>query len=204
MPVKQPEIIGAKEIRRGILRMRKVVRERIAPSNLMRAELFKRFLQAQLSAKSLGLESNTAATRKIQRAVHPPLFWTGTMADTVKTKSNKDKSASAGFFASDDTMPPSGTTWAGWPIRPKLTWTEIANLQETGWRIPTDPDDAKGARVRAFLSHHGVHLHHDKKFIKVVPRPFMQSAGNEYFLKNKDIEVMRDMVDEATSEFRNV
>ena len=187
---------------KNVERLFRRVRQRISDVNELnsrRADAFMRFTRQQAATSALGLFENTETTRKIQRSSHPPLFISGSFARSMQKRRNPDKSYDAGFLKSNMAKPKGRTDWAGWTSRPRLTFTELANIHKTGYRIPTSPDTGKGRRVRAFLSAHGVHLRKSTKVLVVVPRDILGEAVERYRGQRKDLEFVKKHVENAVS-----
>lgn len=148
-------------------------------------EDFVKFTKNQLMENGLSLAPNSGATKKIQQAEHNPLSFTGGLAGSMESRMNADKSCSAGFFG-DNTTKPEGS---------KLTYTQIAILQSSGFRIPLTGE--KGDRVRGWLAAHGIYVRKDKESIEVPARPFLTKAFEIFEVQESTSEVMSKAFNEA-------
>lgn len=189
-------ISGMKNVERLFRRVRQRISD-VNELNSRRADSFMRFTRFEASTRSLKLQSNTSATRVIQRANHPPLLMSGAFASSMRKRRNPDNSFDAGFLKSNMAKPRTRTDWAGWTLRSRLTFTQIANIQKTGYRIPVAIGTVKGKKVRAFLSAHDIHLRRDKKVLVVVPRDMIGQAIKFYRDKPIDLQLVKKHVNAA-------
>ena len=151
--------------------------------NRERARVFIKYTRQKLQEGSLGLSPNTGATTKIQGSSHQPLSFTGGLAREMDFLVTKDKSVEAGWFA-----------WNGArPKGSKLSYTQLALLHTTGFRVPLTGD--KGARVRRYLASQGIYVRKTKTFLIVKPRPFFHNSLKRYTVANKDYKVVKKYVD---------
>ena len=151
--------------------------------NKERALRFKDYSKEQLKLGNLGLKSNTAATRKIQGTSHNPLYFRGQLAKQFETKKGDQNAAEAGYFKTN-TRKPDGS---------KISYTAIANLQTTGYRIPLT--GSKGDNVRKWLAGHGIFPSANKRFIVVRPRPHVHNSIDKYDERGKDWKVIEKYAD---------
>ncbi len=129
--------------------------------NKSRAEKFRKNTISDVKTGRLALKKNRPATEIIQNTTHPPEYFTGELLKSIDIKTEDNGSAEAGYFVSDQRRPASA----------KISYTDIATLQHTGYRIPLLGE--KGERVRRWLAGHGVYVKKNKAFLIVSPRPFI-------------------------------
>ena len=175
------EIQGLDELNKTVKQIIKGVSS--AELNVSRANTFTGYTKQQTKLGSLGLKENRPATRKIQGESHPPLSWKSRLISKMKVKKNKDKSADAGYFDSDKSKPEGKN----------ISFTKIAKLQSTGYRIPLA--GAKGQKVRGFLAKHGIFPKKTKNFLIVKPRPFVYNCLYKYEERGKDNKAINKHMD---------
>ena len=70
----------------------------------------------------------------------------------------------------------------------KKTYTELANLHTTGYKVPLQ--GRKGKRVRHwFAANFDIYFKVDLKFLTVEPRPFMGLAADKWALSGRDAAI---------------
>ncbi len=146
--------------------------------NKQRAEAFKMFMNTEVSSEGLGLAPLSEASIKI-RGSHPVMFNSGKLLEAIKIrKVPKQTAVDVGFFEGGRKAPES-----------KLTYTQIAILQHTGFRIPVGAEE-KGVRVRKYLAHFGIFPSSSKAFLSVPARPFLYLAAEKFVSSGEDQQII--------------
>lgn len=144
--------------------------------NMYRAEKYVRFTQDMVRSGTLNIKARSSLTEYIT-GNYDPLSVTGKLLEQMKVKPGAKKSGEAGYFGGGPLVPTTGER--------KLTYTDLAILHHTGYRIPLQGD--KGARVRAWYWHNfKIHFHPKKQWLIVPPRPFMYRSLGSYERKGLD------------------
>lgn len=151
--------------------------------NKRRAKTFKESAIEDTKWGKLGLKKNQPATVKIQGYTHSPEYFTGEMLNSMDIKEAFDtkipNGAEVGFFYISNKKPKGNGT---------ATYSDIAMLQTTGFRIPLTGE--KGEKVRAFLASKGIFPKKGKQFLIVPPRPFLFKALENFEKKDRDTKVI--------------
>jgi len=124
------------------------------------ANHFQRYVRGNVRKGRLFLKDNTQATKRIQGRSHKPLDFTGNMLKNLEATHSKTYSK---VEFSD--KKPEGS---------KISYAQIAALQEVGFRIPLQGD--KGEKVRGFLAVHGIFPAVHRQYLTVEPRPFFKKS----------------------------
>lgn len=179
-------LLGFKEVDDAFKKIKTELVRNKSNINLKRAQAYTKYTKGMLGSGKLGLKKNTPATRIIQKVSHPPLSWKHEMVRQIESKKLPLGAAGSGFFASNQKKP--GPRHLPFKSRNPLTWTQIANIQHTGFRIPLQGD--KGKRVRNFLAFHGIYMKKTKTHIIVAPRPFLDNALVRFSKSGRDDAVI--------------
>ncbi len=146
--------------------------------NEKRAKAFRIMAIDDTKYNRLKLKKNQPATVKIQGWYHAPEYFTGALLKAMEIMTNDDLSVDAGYLPSNKKKPKNS----------KITYTQIALLQTTGFRIPLQGE--KGERVRRFLAAHGIFMKKTKNFLRVSPRPFLQRGAERFDAKGLDTKII--------------
>ncbi len=159
--------------------------------NRRRATRFRKFAIGQLAGGSLNMFPLTALTKHIQAkqgiSQHPPLHVDGDLARAMKARKAIDAPKPGSWktgYLKESTDGPSDS---------KKTYTELANLHTTGYKIPLQ--GRKGQRVRNwFAFNFDVYFAKDKDFLTVDPRPFMGLAADKWISSGRDVAIIERAV----------
>jgi hypothetical protein len=153
--------------------------------NLHRAEKYRDFTRDMIRSGTLNVKARSSLTEYIS-GNFDPLSVTGKLLEQMKAVYGKGKSGEAGYFGGGPLVPTTG--------RRKLTYTELAILHHTGYRIPLQGED--GQRVRAwYWFHFKVHFHPNKQWLIVPPRPFMYRSLDSYERRGLDNKAVSEYID---------
>lgn len=155
--------------------------------NMYRAKQYRKFTIEMGKAGRLGLKERSALTEYMAGA-EAPLYVTGKLFEHMRVKPGDKKSAEAGYFGGDGEVPSIGEK--------KLTYTDLAILHHTGYRVPLQGE--KGQRVRRwFLACYGVRFASDKQWLVVPPRPFMFKSCDEYENGGEDVRATENYIEKV-------
>jgi hypothetical protein len=144
--------------------------------NLYRAKKYVKFTQDMVRSGTLNIKARSSLTEYIT-GNYDPLSVTGKLLEKMGAIYGTKKSGEAGYFGGGPLVPTRGEK--------KLTYTDLAILHHTGYRIPLQGKD--GARVRAWYWHNfKIHFHPKKQWLIVSPRPFMYRSLDSYERKGLD------------------
>jgi hypothetical protein len=190
--------INQKQIDQLVRDLKKVGKIIASPNlQLHRAKTYRNMAVNWVKIDFLGLMRHSGAT-EILTGKHSPEFLTGALIDHMKVKPHGKTEADVGYFKEDNDR----------PKNTRITYTQIAILQHTGYRIPLT--GRKGARVRAWLAAQGVFTKDydnytggvrarnqkgDDAWIVVPPRPFMLIALDRYIDEGIDIQAADQFID---------
>lgn len=155
---------------------------------IKRAESYKTYTKNLVKGNQANLKPISSAT-KFLSGDHSPEFLTGRLLDEMKVKPSGNFNAEVGYFAEDSVKVPGKD----------LTYTQLANLQHTGYRIPLTGE--KGRKVIAWMRKVGL-LSGGKKsggtkqWIYVPARPFMFTSFARFEEEGKDFEFVSKYLDE--------
>ncbi len=175
------QISGLKELSKAFREIKRGMSSQAL--NRKRADDFASKVPGEVKAGRAGLRKNKAATEKIQGAGHPPLSWTGELADAVSSRDGSGNEAEAGIWT--DRKPRPRALSDGHVSQSKLSITEIAIMQSVGFRIPLT--GANGEKVRGFLSRYGIFMKATKSFLVVTARPFLGNLATAHSNSGKDL-----------------
>jgi hypothetical protein len=174
------DVIG--EFQRDLKKLEKMISSN--EINMHRATKYRDFTVALTHMGGVGLQKRSELTEHLG-GTHNPLSVTGQMLAKMKVMEAPGNAADAGYFGNDGEVPSIG--------RRKLTYTQLAILHHTGYKIPLQGD--KGERVRKwFYACYGIKFKHSKEYLVVPPRPFMTKALNRYEEAGLDEKVTRDFI----------
>lgn len=154
---------------------------------LYRAKKFRQFAVESVENGNLPLKKLSEATIK-KTGEHNPLWLTGSLVRHMAVRPVKGNAADCGYFANDGALVPNT----------KITFTKLAILHHTGYRIRTDTE--KGNKYVKWLASQGLFDGNPKKegggkgFIVVPPRPFMLKAMDLYESKNLDMKAVDEFL----------
>jgi len=152
--------------------------------NMQRAKKFRDYTVDMVRMGRLGLKKRTALTTYMM-GNYDPLSVTGKMLDKMKVMEAPQGAADAGYFGNDGEVPSIGHR--------KLTYTDLAILHHTGYRIPLRGE--KGERVRKwFYACYGIHFKKNKEFLVVPARPFMLKSIKGYEKLKLDETVVEEFI----------
>lgn len=152
--------------------------------NMHRATKYRDFTVALTSMGGVGLEKRSKLTEHMM-GTHNPLNVTGQLLAKMKVMEAPGNAADAGYFGNDGTVPSIGHR--------KLTYTQLAILHHTGYKIPLKGD--KGERVRKwFYACYGIRFKPDREYLVVPARPFMTNALARYEESGADIQVTQAFI----------
>ncbi len=150
-----------------------------ADLNDRRAKAFKEFAITRVQSNALGLKPITSATERISHmGAHPPLWEDGELLESMEIRKRKKGVTEAGYFASGAKDPRTGKPYA-----------YIVSLHESGFTIPL----TKG--TRGFLASHGVYPSATKVELKVVARPFLTKAAEQYSESGEDAMIIEEFME---------
>jgi hypothetical protein len=155
--------------------------------NKYRGEKFIEFTKEMVRNGQLNIKGISPITRFLA-GQHDPLWVKGNLLNKMKVVVNEDSTADAGFFEDGNRIPGK-----------EITYTKLAQLQQSGYRIPLFGD--KGRKVRNWLAAQGVDLgkfgasvKSSERYLIVPPRPFMLRAFNSYTRKGKDLMAAKEFL----------
>ena len=170
------------EINKAISKIRTGTITQIKKLNKERALAFEKTAISDTRRGRLGLTPNTSATQKIQKRKHHPEFNTGDLLNNMELKFD-GQSAKIGYFANSSKRPKGS----------KVSYSRIAVMQHTGYRIPLFGE--KGENTRKFLAAHGIFPRKTTKYLIVVARPFLPNSVTVQESKSVDAKVIRKYMD---------
>ena len=160
---------------------------------LYRAKKFRKYTIDKVRSGELGLVALSGATRIIS-GDHTPEDNKGGLINQIGVRPAKNNEAEAGYFESNKKKIPGK----------KITYTEAAIMQHTGYRINLSGD--KGAKARAWVyarlaeagyspikSFHK--LKSDDKWFIVPARPFVFISADNYIGSDEDIIAADEFLD---------
>ena len=165
--------------------------------NKHRAQSFKSFTKKALRDGNIRLVPLSEITIFLAGA-HNPEHLTGKMLDEMKVEAAENNSAIVGYWEPSKKVPGK-----------KITYSQLAMLQHTGYRIPlTGPE---GKKVRGWLAKKGVFSATDNsrnkktfkniiaagKWLLVPPRPFMPRSLDLYLELDKDSEAVHNYIEKV-------
>jgi len=160
---------------------------RVDRLNKARAKAFKKSAIDDTKWNRLKLAKNQPATVKIQGWYHSPEYFTGELLKAMEINAaidaEKEGSIDVGYFMISNKKPKGGGT---------ATFSDIAMLQHTGFRIPLTGE--KGGKVRGFLASKGIFPKKGKQFLIVRPRPFLFMAARNFDSKHRDAKVINTYI----------
>ncbi len=162
--------------------------------NTIRARRFREYAIEQVRSGNAGLKPISSATSIIS-GTHNPEWNTGYLLSMMGTRSNKDGSADAGYFAEGQNYSKLVGNLGMGTVRQEtsMSLVNIAVLQHTGYKIPLF--GAKGMRIRKFLAAHRIYVKADKMWLIVPPRPFLLNMAVRYEDSGIDQEVLADYIE---------
>ena len=153
--------------------------------NLFRAEKYTKFTKDMIRSGTLNIKARSNLTEYIS-GNFDPLSVTGKLLEQMKAVYGKGKSGEAGYFGGGPEVPSIGYR--------KLSYTDLAILQHTGYRIPLQ--GPKGKKVRAwFVACYGIHFKKEREWLIVPPRPFMHRSLDSYERRGLDNKAVSEYID---------
>ena len=153
--------------------------------NMYRAKKYRDFTVESVRSGKLNLRARSALTAHMM-GEYDPMSVTGKLIQQMRTEPSGKNDAEAGYFE-------------GGPVAPsisheKLTYTQLAIIHHTGYRIPLKGE--KGEKVRAwFAATYNVRFKKDKEWLIVPPRPFMFRALADYERQGLDLKATEEFLD---------
>lgn len=155
--------------------------------NMHRAKKYRDYTVDVVKNGRLNIKNISSATQQIDMRNHDPESLTGKLMDAMKVRPSGKNGAEAGYFENSMIVPNQRGR------KKDLTFTDLAILQHTGYRIPLQGD--KGADVRRFLAYHKIFVKKDKAWMVVPPRPFMHRALGQYEREDLDNKAVKEFID---------
>jgi hypothetical protein len=138
--------------------------------NMIRAKAYKDFAADMGKAGRLDLKSIGSLT-SYMTGDHNPMSLTGKLLSLMKVVPASGNSAEVGYFPGGPIVPSNSYN--------KITYTQLAIIHHTGYRIPLKGE--KGKKVRDwFFAVYGVKFKGSAEWLIVPPRPFMDKALDLY------------------------
>lgn len=200
------DVLGLQKL---IKDLRKINKDLYSPNlQVYRAQKFKQYTINLVKSNNAGLKPISLATQIIS-GEHDPMNLTGELLEHMAVRrvsggvkggyspgnlSPNESAADVGYFPGSKKVPGK-----------RITWTRLAILHHTGYRIPLTGE--KGRRVRAWLAFHGVNLFGgmnlkdksakgpNRQWIIVPPRPYMLNSLEKYKREGKDLEAVKEFFD---------
>lgn len=154
----------------------------------LRGRRFSRDAKIIVATGQASLPPNKTSTVKIQGRPHAPMAWHGRLLEAMKVRV-MDGGVEVGYFGDDNSKPGPSILSDGKVSQSKLTFTEIATMQSTGYRVPLT--GSKGARVRGFLAAYGIFPKKSKTFLTIRARPFLANSAEVHETRGNDLEVAK-------------
>lgn len=153
--------------------------------NMYRAKKYREHTVDMVRSGTLNLRARTGLTEYLM-GNYDPLSVTGKLLEQMKVKPGTKKSGEAGYFGGGPEVPSIGYR--------KLSYTDLAILQHTGYRIPLQ--GPKGKKVRAwFVTCYGIHFKKEREWLIVPPRPFMYRSLDSYERRGLDNKAVSEYID---------
>lgn len=152
--------------------------------NMHRAEKYRDFTVDSVKSGKLNLRARSALTAHMM-GEYDPMSVTGKLIQQMSFRASGKNDAEAGYFE-------------GGPVAPsishdKLTYTQLAIIHHTGYRIPLKGE--KGEKVRAwFIACYGIRFKKDREWLIVPPRPFMFRALADYERQGLDMKATEEFL----------
>ena len=172
-----------REFKNDLKRLKEVIDSQ--DLNMHRAEKYTKFTKDMVRAGTLNLKARSSLTEYIS-GNFDPLSVTGKLLEQMRVMPGSKKSGESGYFGGGPLVPTTGER--------KLTYTELAILHHTGYRIPLQGE--KGQRVRAwYWFNFKVRFSPNKQWLIVPPRPFMYRSLDSYERRGLDNKAVSEYID---------
>lgn len=175
------QLVGLKELSKAFSDIKRGMRSQ--ELNRKRAKDFAETVPGDVKAGRAGVRKNKPATELIQGTGHPPLSWSGELANAVDSRDGDGNEAHAGIWT--DRKPKPRALSDGKVSNSKLSLAEIAVMQSIGFRIPLS--GPQGEKVRGFLARYGIFMKATKSFLVVTARPFLSNLAARHSETGKDL-----------------
>lgn len=150
--------------------------------NMYRAKKYRDFTVESVKSGKLNLRARSALTAHMM-GEYDPMSVTGKLIQQMSAKPSGKNDAEAGYFEVSPLVPDK-----------KLTYTQLAIIHHTGYRIPLKGE--KGIKVRNwFFATYGIRFKKDKEWLIVPPRPFMFRALADYERQGLDLKATEEFLD---------
>lgn len=177
------ELLGVAELSKTLKDLPKSLNTK--ELNKYRANSYVEYTKKIVKNGAINIKGISPITRFLA-GQHDPLWVKGTLMNHMKVVVNEDGSADAGFFEDGQKIPGKD-----------ITFTQLAILQHTGYRIPLFGE--KGKRVRGWLAYQGVDLGKfgasvkgSQRYLNVPPRPFMLRSIASYERIGGDLKATKE------------
>lgn len=160
--------------------------------NRARANNFKQYTKKLVKKNQAGLKPISSATR-ILTGDHNPIDLTGKLLEAMEVRDSGKTAAEVGYFPDNLTK----------VFGKNITYTKLAELQNTGYRIPLTGE--KGRKVRAWLAMNGLNMFGgmgkfhgaSRQWIIVPARPFFWNSFFRFNNESEDERFAKEYLDKV-------
>jgi hypothetical protein len=186
------DISGISNLRRAIAVLKKKMKGN--EMQMYRAKKFRNYTIKMVRGGNLNLKKLSDATKKIS-GDHNPEWNSGSLVRSMEVRAGNNNDAFCGYFSNSNKMVKGK----------KITVTQAAILQHTGFRIPLFGE--KGRRVKAWFTRKGVFQDlsggdkpsGSKRWIIVPARPYMFISKDKYDARGLDKKACNEYLNKVLS-----